>query len=82
MTQLLGQMEEFSRNMFVPSIMSAFPDADRADELEKYVNEKVSPKGATKAKESAASMRLRADLKQREVPGIDRWISAHSRAID
>jgi aminopeptidase N len=82
MPQLLGQMEEFSRNMFVPSIMSAFPDADRADELEKYVNEKVSPKGATKAKESAASMRLRADLKQRELPGIDRWISAHSRAID
>jgi aminopeptidase N len=82
MTELLGRMEEFTRNMYVPSIMSAFPDTERADELEKYVNEKVSPKGATKAKESAESMRLRAALKKRELPGIDRWISTHSHGID
>jgi aminopeptidase N len=82
MPQLLGRMEEFMRNMYVPAIMSAFPDADRADELQKYVNEKVSPKGATKAKEAAESMRLRATLKQRELAGIDHWISSHSHGID
>ncbi len=82
MAQLLGRAEEFTRNMYVPSIMSAFSDADRADELEKYVNEKVSPKGATKARESAESMRLRAALKQRELPGIDHWVSARSPTID
>ena len=32
MTQLLGRAEEFTRNHYVPSIMSAFSDADRADE--------------------------------------------------
>jgi len=37
--------------------------------LEKYVNEKVSPKGATKARESAEGMRLRAPLKQRATAG-------------
>lgn len=36
----------------------AFPDANRPDELEKYVNEKAGPKGATKAKEAPESMRL------------------------
>jgi len=82
MTQLLGRAEEFTRNMYVPSIMSAFSDADRADELEKYVNEKVSPKGATKARESAEGMRLRAALKQRELPGIDHWVSGRSTTID
>ncbi|HWX18604.1 MAG TPA: M1 family metallopeptidase [Candidatus Binatia bacterium] len=82
MTQLLGRAEEFSRNMYVPSIMSAFSDADRADELEKYVKEKVSPKGATKAKEIAESIRLRAALKQRELPSIDHWVSARSSTID
>ena len=46
------------------------------------MNEKVSPKGATKAKESAESMRLRAALKQRELPGIDHWVSARSTTID
>lgn len=81
MPQLLGRMEEFQRNYYVPSIMSAFSDADRADELEKYVNEKVSPKGATKAKETAASMRLRAELKQRELPAVDRWVAAQSRTV-
>jgi len=62
--------------------MSSFSDADRADELEKYVNEKVSPKGATKAREIAESIRLRAALKQRELPGIDHWVSARSSTID
>ncbi|PWU15173.1 MAG: aminopeptidase [Verrucomicrobia bacterium] len=82
MTQLMGRIEEYERNMYVPSIMSAFSDADRADELERYVNEKVSPNGATKARETAEGMRLRADLKQRELPVVDHWIAAHSHRID
>jgi aminopeptidase N len=82
MTQLLGRMEEFTRNLYVPSILGAFSDAARADELEKYVAEKVSAKGATKAKETAESMRLRAALKQREIPAVDQWVAAHSSKID
>ena len=58
--------------------MSAFSDSARADELEKYVHEKLGPQGATKAKEAADSMRLRAALKTRELPIIDRWIAGQS----
>jgi hypothetical protein len=61
--------------------MSAFSDAGRADELEQYVREKIGPKGATKAKETAEAMRLRAAIKQRELPGIDRWVAAQSRVL-
>ncbi len=74
LAQLLGRSEEFVRNTYVPGVMVAFSDAERADELEKFVREKVSPRGAAKAKESAEAIRLKAALKQRELPGIDHWI--------
>ena len=46
------------------------------------MKEKVSPKGATKAREIAESIRLRAALKQRELSGIDHWVSARSSIIN
>ncbi len=81
MDELLGRTEEFVRNVYVPAILSAFSDAARADELEQYVREKIGPKGATKAKESAEAMRLRAAIKERELPGIDRWVTAQPRLL-
>jgi aminopeptidase N len=77
--ELLDRAEEFRRNNYVPSIMSGFNDAARADELETFVREKVSPKGATKAREAAEAIRLKSALKERELPGIDRWAASHER---
>jgi aminopeptidase N len=79
LSQLLGRAEEFERNRYVPAILSGFSDAERADELEKYVREKVSPAGATKAKETAEAIRLNAAIKRRELPEIDRWVAAQRR---
>jgi aminopeptidase N len=80
MVQLLARTEEFVRNHYVPDIMSAFGDAAHADELERYVRENV-PKGMTKAKESAASMRLASAVRERELPGIDSWVAAKSHPV-
>jgi len=60
--------------------MSAFGDAAHADELERYVREH-SPKGMTKAKESAEGMRLASAIRDRELPGLDRWVAAKSQPV-
>jgi len=80
MTELLARTEEFGRNAYVPAIMSAFGDAAHADELERYVREH-SPKGMTKAKESAEGMRLASAIRDRELPGLDRWVAAKSQPV-
>jgi aminopeptidase N len=81
LAQLLGRAEEFRRNGYVPSIMIGFNDAARADELEKFVREKVSLKGATKARETAEAIRLKAALKERELARIDRWVANQARLL-
>jgi aminopeptidase N len=78
MSQLLARTEEFTRNIYVPAILSAFEDAAHADELEQYVREH-SPKGMTKATEFAEGMRLASAIRDRELPGIDSWVAAKSQ---
>jgi len=80
MSQLLARTEEFIRNIYVPAIVSGFNDAAHADELEQYVREN-SPKGMTKAKESAESMRLASVIRERELAGIDSWVAAKSQPV-
>ena len=74
--ELLGEIESFRRNGYVPGIMGAFSDAARADELEAYVKENIGPDGMAKARETAEAIRLKADIKERELPVIDKWIAA------
>jgi aminopeptidase N len=80
MSELLARTEEFMRNIYVPVIMSGFADAAHADELEQYVREN-SPKGMTKAKEFAESMRLASAIRERELPGIDSWVTAKTQPV-
>jgi aminopeptidase N len=80
MSRLMARTEEFMRNIYVPAIMSGFGDAAHADELEQYVREN-SPKGMTKAKEFAESMRLCSAIRERELPGIDNWVAAKSQPV-
>jgi aminopeptidase N len=76
MKELLDKLETFRRNGYVPSIMGAFSDGDRADELETYVKANVSENALTKAKEAAEAIRLKAALKKHELPGINAWVAA------
>ncbi len=73
--ELLGQVEMFRRNTYVPGIMGSFSDAARADELEAYVKDKIGEDAMAKARETAAGIRLKAALKERELPVIDKWVA-------
>jgi aminopeptidase N len=75
MKQLLAGVEAFRRNGYVPGILGAFSDAARADELEAYVKANIGEGARVKARETAERIRLRAAIKQRELPAIDRWIT-------
>ncbi len=76
MPELLAQVESFRRNNYVPGIMSSFSDASRADELEAYVKDNIGEGGMAKARETAEAIRLKAALKERELPLIDKWVAA------
>ncbi len=76
--ELLPKLESFERNLYIPSVMRAFSEERRARELETYVRENVSEDAVIKAREAAATIRLKAALAQREVPVIDEWVAAHS----
>jgi hypothetical protein len=75
MPELLAQVETFRRNTYVPGIMGSFSDAARADELEAYVKDNIGEDGMTKARETAEGIRLKAALKERELPVIDQWVA-------
>ena len=74
MPELLAKVDSFSRNNYVPSILSSFSDSVRADELEAYVKKNVSSDALVKAREAAEEIRFKAMLKQREIPVVDKWV--------
>jgi aminopeptidase N len=78
MPELLAQVEAFRRNTYVPRIMDSFSDASRADELEAYVKDKIGESAMNKARETAEGIRLKATLKERELPVIDKWVAAQT----
>ena len=78
--ELLGQLESFRRNTYLPAIMSPFSDAARADELEAYVKENMGEDARAKAQEAAEGIRFKAGWKERELPGIDRWVATQKVA--
>jgi aminopeptidase N len=78
--ELLGELESFRRNTYLPAIMGPFSDAARADELETYVKENLGEDALAKAREAAEGIRFKAGWKERELPGIDRWIATQTAA--
>jgi aminopeptidase N len=74
--ELLGRVDSFERNNYVPSILDAFSDAARADELEAYVKKNLPRAALAKSREAAEAIRFKADLKTRELPAIDKWVAA------
>jgi aminopeptidase N len=76
MNELLPRVDPFERSHYAPSIMGAFCDAARADELEAYMKTNAAEDAQAKARETAEDIRLKASLKQRELPAIDQWVAA------
>lgn len=74
--ELLPKVDSFERNSYLPSLLNTFSDTTHAEELETYVKANVSEDALAKAKEAAESIRFKAALKQRELPGVDRWVAA------
>jgi aminopeptidase N len=79
MPQLLNRVEAFRRNGYVASILGAFSDEVHADELVQYVREHISEDAVPKARETAAAIRLKAALKQRELPSVDKWVARRAQ---
>lgn len=73
-TELQEKLESFDRNTFVPNIMREFSDDHRAVELEAYATKNLPPEAMNKVVEAAATIRLKAGLKARELPRIDEWV--------
>jgi aminopeptidase N len=77
LTELMRQVTFFGRNAYVPGIMRSFNDSACADELEDYVRHNLPPGAFAEAARMADRIRQQAAVKQRELPGIDRWVREH-----
>ncbi len=74
MKALLDKVPFSNRNRYVPSIMSSFSDAARADELEDYARKNLPPEAMKKAEEIADGIRFRYAFKEREMRMVDQWV--------
>jgi hypothetical protein len=79
LSELLTKGDTLTRNTYLPSVARSFSDAERADELEAVVREKIGADGLVKAKEASAVIRLSAEIRRRELPAIDKWVEAHAK---
>jgi aminopeptidase N len=71
---LLKRTTFFGRNVYLPGIAQASTNAVRATELEELVRAKLPADAFAEAAKGADLIRLRALMKQRELPAIDSWI--------
>ncbi len=71
---LLKRTTFFGRNVYLPGIAQASTNAARATELEELVRAKLPADAFAEAAKGADLIRLRALMKQRELPAIDAWI--------
>ncbi len=78
--ELLAKVDAFDRNNYAPSIVASFSDNARAAELEAFVSDQAGEDALVKAREAAEEIRFKAMLKQRELPGIDRWMAGQLAA--
>jgi aminopeptidase N len=72
---LLTKLPAFARNGYFPSIARAFNDANRADELEAFVAQKLPPEARAETTKASDQIRFKAALKVRVLPELDAWIA-------
>jgi aminopeptidase N len=66
------------RNRLISACASAFADEQRANDVLGFFKENLSGEAIPSAEKTAELIRLRAKLKARELPVIDKWIEAKS----
>ncbi|WP_218082230.1 M1 family metallopeptidase [Anthocerotibacter panamensis] len=81
MAQLEGKLADFNRFRFVPTLMTAFTDAKRAEELEAYAKTHLPPEAQREVAKGAERIRSRAELKTREGNNIDTWLCNESPQV-
>jgi aminopeptidase N len=72
--ELLKRTTFFGRNGYLPAIARTSTDAARATDLEEYVRQKLPTDAFAEAAKGADLIRIRALVKKRELPAIDKWI--------
>lgn len=72
--EILLKVVSFNRDTFIPSVMGAFSDFARADELEAFVRSNISREAAVKASETATEIRVKATIKKEQIPAINLWL--------
>ena len=75
---LLLKVSSFSRNDYLPSIFISFSDNQHAKELENLVKSNLSDDATMKAAETAERIRIKAELKRRELPALQQWLEVHT----
>lgn len=68
---LLAKVGALGANSYVPSLFRPFTDAARADELENFAREKLTPDANYQVAKAADEIRFKASLKTRLLPDID-----------
>lgn len=62
-------------NRLLPLLAGGFTDDEHADELVRFAKENLPAQGQREADNAANRIRFRAQLKMRQLPKIDEWIS-------
>jgi aminopeptidase N len=69
------------RNRLISTSASGFTDEQRANDLIEFVKSNLPKDAIQLAEKTAELIRLRAKLKARELPAIDKWIETRSGAV-
>ena len=75
MKELTSKLSSFARVAYVPGLLRMFAEAARAAELEAYSKRHLPAEDQPEVAKAAEEIRLKAALKQRELPKIDQWAS-------
>jgi aminopeptidase N len=65
----------FRWNRLLPNLTAGFTESERAEELVRFAKQNLPAQGQREAHNAANLIRFRAELKTRELPKIDLWIS-------
>lgn len=74
--ELDAKLDSLGKVRFAPNVMRGFADAQRATELEQYMEQNYPAAAKSEVVKAAEEIRTKADLKQRVLPQIAQWIAA------
>ncbi|WP_287131190.1 M1 family metallopeptidase [Candidatus Cyanaurora vandensis] len=72
---LLAKRTSFQKSGYVPGIAANFSDPARATELETFAKTNLPAADQKEVQEATETIRFQANLKARELPNVDRWLT-------